>query len=69
MTCMTKKNDPLKKRKLNDRITIRLDEEAKENIQSIQTLLADSVRGQLSVTDAVHAALRVTKDKLKATPK
>lgn len=66
---MAKKKLTPKEKELNDRLTVRLTDEAKENILFIQTSLNDPVRGGLSVTDAIYSALRIARKNINVTPK
>lgn len=72
MSCMANKAQiPTKKetKELGDRLTIRLTDEAREHILYIQSALADSVRGGLSVTDALYSALRIARNSLNVPQK
>jgi hypothetical protein len=66
---MAKKPLTPKEKELNDRLTIRLDDEAKANILAVQSALADPVRGKLTVTDAIYSALRIARKNINVASK
>lgn len=67
MPCMDKK--PPQQKDLKENETFRLDGRKRLIIKKIQEALSDNIRGKLSKTQAVEAALEIAAEKLNVTPK